>query len=348
MVFLIIILLLILNRCDAITNKINKYDDIKINKYNIKNKYYNPHQLTVPKIDDNNLLLFNCDISNEVKYPSNQEIDVLIDFFNSFGGINWDTNLYCGWVGSISEVNTNPCSWTGITCIESHVINIPSKVTEISFIDGVSNYIIGQLPLSICNLTNLEVLKLSNVGKVYGTIPNDWSKVPNLNTFIIYSKGDRVYDISLSGSFPDSLGYTSLDTFSAVIDMEPAILPSFWGTSLVNMTSFTIWGNNGGLTGLIPESYGNWPKLSVFQLYYLNINGTIPLSFNTANALTEFYLFVVPYIQGPIPNKILCLPLLQTFGISIISSLVPSYDLLQSCTGLRDRSLGNYPSNIFI
>jgi hypothetical protein len=43
-----------------------------------------------------------------VKYPSNQEIDVLIDFLNSFDGINWDTNLYCGWVGSISEVNTNP------------------------------------------------------------------------------------------------------------------------------------------------------------------------------------------------------------------------------------------------
>jgi len=120
--------------------------------------------------------------SNSLACVPPEERQALIDFYNSTGGENWYNND--NWL------NGDVCSWYGIKCEESHVVEIDFSLNELrgnipesfgnlqnlSVLDLSDNQLIC-LPKSFCNLQNLSELDLSNnqlssIPKSFGNLQN--------------------------------------------------------------------------------------------------------------------------------------------------------------------------------
>ncbi|KAL8545973.1 hypothetical protein ACS0TY_005909 [Phlomoides rotata] len=133
----------------------------------------------------------------------------------------------------------------------------------------------GELPLSLLNLTKLEVLDIS-YNTIEGAIPSGIGQLTRLKSLILSNN-------KISGSLPSSLGQlTSLESLDLSNNYIRGSLPSRLGqlTSLVNLDL-----SNNHISGSLPSSLANLARLTSLRLRNNFINDPLPLSFGKLTSL---------------------------------------------------------------
>lgn len=153
---------------------------------------------------------------------------ILVDLYNASNGFNW-TNIW--------NLNQPINTWHGIT------LNNDGCIYEIKL---PNNNLIGNIPPSLGNLNNLEILSI-HTNILFGGIPTSLGNLSNLR--YLYASNNR-----LSGSIPASLG------------------------NLNSLEGLTL--NDNILTGNIPSSLSNLSNLKSFTLYNNNLSGCFPSEFS--------------------------------------------------------------------
>ncbi|XP_004292489.1 PREDICTED: probable inactive receptor kinase At1g48480 [Fragaria vesca subsp. vesca] len=149
---------------------------------------------------------------------------------------------------------TNPCSWSGVTCVSD-------RVTELRAPGWGLN---GPLPLGLGNLTQLRALSLRR-NALYGQIPNDLANLLKLDS--LYLQGNR-----FSGPIPEFIfGLQSMERLDlSHNNFSGQISPGF--SKLSKLVSLHLEGNQ--LNGSIPEL--DLPLLGQFNVSYNRLNGSVP------------------------------------------------------------------------
>ena len=208
-------------------------------------------------------------------FPSSQEINALVDLYNTTGP--WNNNA-CGWTNDTNNIVYNPCSWYGITCSNSIINNSIPKIISLEITSSVG--LSGQLPNSICNLTNIETIQIEN-NPITGTIPDCWEDVYNIKTFYLT-------DVQITGNIPETMGDSgTLQVFVIEDGLSTTVFPVSW-SNLKNMTEFFIigcCGNDMNMRSSIPYEWSSWSKLQVFFLQFIQslAGSTIPDIFSDMN-----------------------------------------------------------------
>ncbi|MFK8012443.1 MAG: leucine-rich repeat domain-containing protein [Marinicellaceae bacterium] len=173
------------------------------------------------------------------------EKDALITLYNATNGDNWTEKS--NWLQG------DPCdnSWYGITCEENSIIGIDLGSQPGSFI---GNNLVGEIPIEIQNLINLETLLL-NDNQIHGAIPIELGNLQNLKR--LYLAGNQ-----LTGTIPPELG------------------------NLSNLQS--LWLLENQLTGSIPSELGNLTQLNFLRLHSNRLTGEIPSDLGNPNSLVLF------------------------------------------------------------
>ncbi|KAL8545974.1 hypothetical protein ACS0TY_005910 [Phlomoides rotata] len=118
------------------------------------------------------------------------------------------------------------------------------------------NSLQGEFPLSLLNLTKLEVLDIS-YNTIKGAIPSGIGQLTRLK-FLILSNNQ------INGSLPSSLGQlTSLESLNLSSNEISGSLPSRLGqlTSLVNLDL-----SNNHISGSLPSSLANFNEIDFFEI----------------------------------------------------------------------------------
>jgi len=140
---------------------------------------------------------------------------VLIDLYNSTNGQNWNNNS--NWLTS-APINT----WYGVSTDNND---------RVSDLDLNNNNLIGSIPSSVVNLSNLSLLVLYN-NKISGSIPTSFGNLSNINLIDLSSN-------QLSGTIPSSLGnLTNLATLNLAYNQLSGNIP----TSLGNLNNLLTLG----------------------------------------------------------------------------------------------------------
>ncbi len=175
----------------------------------------------------------------------------LADLYNATNGPAW--TLKTNWI-----TDPNPCNWYRISCKNNRVTSIGLS----------SNRLIGTIPASLGNLTNLENIYLDR-NQLTGSIPASLGILPKLFALnLSYNQ--------LRGSVPGELGsLINIREFNLRVNQLSGSIPSELGL-LTNLSFFSLSANQ--LTGSIPASLGNLTKLAQLQLSDNQLTGCLPTS----------------------------------------------------------------------
>ncbi|KAL5562986.1 hypothetical protein UlMin_032733 [Ulmus minor] len=190
------------------------------------------------------------------------------------------------------------------------------RLPALRVLDLRSCSVIGSIPFSFGNLTNLTSLYLSS-NNLTGIVP---ARLGQLSTLSILDLSQN----SLSGSIPSSF------------------------TNLKNLTLLAISSNS--LTGSIPPGIGTLSKLQFLNLSINNLSSTIPVQLGDLGSLVDLDLSFNS-LSGSVPADLRGLRNLQRMvfgnnllGGSLPDNLFPSLTQLQSLV-LRDNNFtGGLPS----
>ncbi|SNR14349.1 leucine-rich repeat domain-containing protein [Tenacibaculum jejuense] len=132
----------------------------------------------------------------------NEEINALVDMYNSLDGGNWTNNQ--NWTGVLNRaiMNSpfNATKWQGVT---TEIVNGGKHITRISL---SNNNLTGTLPESLGGLSELKYLDLS-FNNLENNLPPSLNQLTQLETFLIpFNK--------LEGDIPDLTNITSLNNFN--------------------------------------------------------------------------------------------------------------------------------------
>ncbi len=148
---------------------------------------------------------------SSIQAAQSNERDALVVFYQSTNGEQWTD--HSNWL-----VTDSPCFWYGITCTDGLVTGISLRYNNLT----------GIIPVEIGNLTNLEVLDLSE-NLLTGAIPSEIGNLIQLRELWIAYNG-------LGGTIPTEIG------------------------NLFNLTVLSFSGNT--LEGSIPPEIGNLTNLN--------------------------------------------------------------------------------------
>ncbi len=154
---------------------------------------------------------------------NSSERQVLLDFYTSTNGDNWIQS----W-----DLNQPATKWHGVTIKDNNVIGISMLFNNIE----------GEIPSTIGQLNNLEVLELS-FNKLYGTLPTELGNLQNLKLLAFNGNG-------LNGAIPSSLG------------------------NLSNLTQLHLSSNY--FSGELPETIASLEQLEILNVFDNNLTGKIP------------------------------------------------------------------------
>ncbi len=267
------------------------------------------------------------------------ERNALIDLYNSTGGINWTNNN--GWLGAVGT----ECTWERVYCNFEE-----TSVTEIRLYD---HYLVGTLPDSLPDLSNLRYLDLS--GNYLTGIPASLGSSPSL-THLILDDNDLsgsiptslgslatlqwidLNDNDLTGSIPASLGsLTALRFLNLNVNQLTGSLPASL-SSLSNLEH--LWVRLNDLTGSIPVEFGGLSSLQTLILEGNELSGSIPATLGSLPFLNLLYL-ADNQLSGSIPASLGSLPNLAELSLELnqLSGSIPP--LLGSLPNLTDLGLGS-------
>ncbi|GLT54427.1 hypothetical protein SLA2020_276260 [Shorea laevis] len=167
-----------------------------------------------------------------------------------------------------SYYNNDTCHITALKVYALNVVGgIPEELWTLTFLSNLNlgqNYLTGNLPASIRNLTRMEYLEL----------PKELGELTKLKSLSFSSN-------NFSGSLPSELGnLVNLEQISGVSGEIPSTF-----AKLRNLQ--TVWGSDTELTGRIPDFIGNWSMLLVLRLQGNSFQGPIPSTFSSLTSLTE-------------------------------------------------------------
>ncbi|OFY25787.1 MAG: hypothetical protein A2275_17185 [Bacteroidetes bacterium RIFOXYA12_FULL_35_11] len=242
----------------------------------------------------------------------------LVDIYDNMNGTNWPN--------SSNWLTGNVSTWYGIT-VQNHRV--------IRFIAG-SNKILGTLPSSIENLTDLRTLVLiSNTSSYYenhiGPLPPEIGNLQNLDTL-------RIEYCYVPGEIPQTIGnLTNLKVLNLSNNNLTGSIPASIG-NLVNLKYLNLSVNN--ITGFIPVEIENLMNIKYLQLGVNLLTGTIPSELGSLNNLKELGL-AGNQLTGIIPPQIGNIDSLELFSVlnNQIIKYIPSE--FCNCTKLKWLVLSN-------
>ncbi len=248
-----------------------------------------------------------CAVQSEVP-PS--ECEALVSLWRSTGGSGWGESF--GWAETDS-----PCSWFGVGCSSGHVRELVLR----------SNNLVGQIPLSLGDLSGLRVLDLGfNV--LSAAIPQQLGQLRELAFLLLDGN-------FLSGPIPPDLGeLKNLELLTLEGNrLSGGIPPQLQG--IANLLELRLGDNR--LSGPIPPELGNLGTvLSVLSLRGNLLEGTLPPSLSALAGLTTLDLSRND-LEGALPPELGQLSSLTQvdLGHNLLSGEVPAevLDLSQIVAG---------------
>jgi len=201
------------------------------------------------------------------------EYNALVSLYQSTGGPGW--KLRDGWL------NPNALSWVGVTV--SGAIESGTTVTQRGTVTAIfleQNKLVGTIPSSIGNLTNLADLFL-NGNQLAGTIP---SSIGTLSHLIGLDLSFNKYAGAIPSFLANLSQLTSLDLGG---NRFTGSIPT-WIGNLSQLTELRLQQNQ--LSGVIPDSIGNLSQLSQYWLSFNKLTGSIPVSTGSLAQLTDLEL----------------------------------------------------------
>ena len=198
-----------------------------------------------------------CTYSSDL--PCRPEVDSLLSFYQSMGGLNWTNKT--GWEDGASGNDCDYCNWEGVTCDQSE------NIVQLS-LNG--NNLSGSMNNSLDQLSDLFYLNISN-NNITGVLPDIW-----------HSFGDMTYlnikNNNFSGELPYSLNtLTNIGYINASDNGFSGPLPEHFG-SLTNLQYLNL--SNNDLAGCFPFNY-----VFLCSRNYINISGNTNLPNNGATNL---------------------------------------------------------------
>lgn len=240
---------------------------------------------------------FTCTAVTDIP-PS--ECQALVALYNQTNGAGWTSNS--GWL-----VSSTPCSWSGITCTDSHIMalmlpqnqlsgTVPSQLGNLPYLQALSleyNQLSGSIPSQLGTLTNLQELHLDR-NQFSGAIPAELGALVNLQALGL----DHNH---LSGAIPAQLGalLTLQKLWLHDNELSGALPPE-----LGNLTALQeLWLNNNQLSGTIPLELANLQNLQYLLLHTNQLSGTIPPELGNLKNLQYLYLHT-NQLSGTIPAQL--------------------------------------------
>lgn len=221
------------------------------------------------------------------------ERQALIDLYDATGGDSWFDNT--NWNGSAGT----ECTWFGVTCNATF-----DSVTEI---DLSSNNLVGTLPASLQDLTNLQNLSLK-FNQLTGSIPPELGNLANLQYLYLRNNG-------LTGSIPtEFVGLSSLLDFGVSFNQLSGSIPVGLGTVSTLQKLFL---SNNHFTGSVPSQLGNLANLMVLRLNSNCLSGEIPSNLGGLTNLQSLRLGS-NQLSGAIPTEL--------GGLATATDVAVSYD----------------------
>lgn len=181
-------------------------------------------------------------------------------FYNATGGDNWTDNT--GWLG-----NCDPCGnigannpWSGINCIAN-------RVTALTF--GAGSNLVGYLPEELGDLDALEHINLNGSDGFTGGLPESMCNLSNIRNI-------SISNFELGGSIPACFeDLVNLQTLYLQENNFVGPLPDF--SNATNLTSLRLYNNN--FSGTLPLSIANIPSLDELWVQGNNFSGHWPSAY---------------------------------------------------------------------
>lgn len=191
--------------------------------------------------------------------------------------------------------------------------NIPTSLGSCSLLEYLDissqNYIEGQIPSQLYNLTNLEVLILSK-NKIEGAITADIEDLSSLKIFLLDNN-------RISGTIPSEIG------------------------NLSNLERLELQNNLFSSSNAIPSSFGDLSNLKILKLDNDSLNGTIPTSFGNLTNLEELTLSNNEDLDGAILTYAINNPNLRILNVSNCSFAGSIPSTIGELDSLRELNLSS-------
>ena len=269
-----------------------------------------------------------------VSPSDDRQAQALAAIYHGTGGTNWV--VAAGWMQSELSV----CNWYGVTC---------DNAGNISVLDLHSNGLAGQLPLELADVQARSVRLGSN--RISGTLPPVNSQLISLtaeNNSIsgtLTSKFQAIQVREILLDLNPMSGTIGAVYFSAMPDL--AVFSCPWNIS-GTIPPFKVSQNNllwnlglshCEISGTIPPSVYDLPKLSLWFLTTVHLSGTLS---SAIGRLTSLYQFTVAAAQtmnkfsGTLPKEISGLTTMGFMGVyeNAFSGTLPEMEQLQRFTML--------------
>jgi Leucine-rich repeat (LRR) protein len=213
---------------------------------------------------------------------------VLIDLYNATNGDSWTNKT--GW--KTAPLHTDGFALPG-TENTWYGVATNAGITTVLNLSLANNNLVGILPSSLGNLSNLQVLDLKS-NQLTGGIPAELGNLGNLVTLWLAFN-------HLSGSVPTALGNLSHLQYLLLHDnLLSGGIPSSLG-GLSNLKE--LWLQNNQLTGTIPAQLGNLGNLLKLGLFLNPLSGSIPPELGNLIQLRELWLYH-NQLTGTIPAQL--------------------------------------------
>ncbi|KAK2444574.1 putative LRR receptor serine/threonine-protein kinase [Trifolium repens] len=202
------------------------------------------------------------------------------------------------------------------------------------------NYLAGELPNSVANLSsNLQQFCVAN-NQLSGSIPRGMNKLQSLTSFSF----EQNY---FNGEFPLELG--SLEKLQQLAISQNRLsgeIPDVFG-NLTNLDKLQIWNNQ--FTGRIPASIGKCKRLTDLQLGINKFVGAIPMEIFQLSGLTNLNL-KGNSLNGSLPSEFDKMEQLEFMDVSDnkLSGNIPKIELyrLNKLMMARNKFSGSIPNTL--